>query len=41
MDANEDFVVRGDRFVDVLDFDNVGRTVSGIDGRFHLPRVAR
>src|SRR5271157_4410147 len=35
MDANQDFVVPGNWLFDVLDLDNVRRTVSGIDGRFH------
>jgi len=35
MDANEDFIVRGNRLFDVLDFENVRWAVSGIDGGSH------
>ena len=35
MDANEDFIIRGDRFFDVFDFENVRRAVPRVDGRFH------
>ena len=35
VNANEDFVVVGNRFGDVCDFENVGRTVSGVDRGFH------
>src|SRR5205823_14149193 len=35
MDADEDFIVRGAWFFDILDFKNVGWAVPRVDGRFH------
>jgi len=35
MNANQDFIVPGNRVVDALDFENVRRAVSGIDGGSH------
>ena len=35
MNANKDFIVPGNWLFDVLDFENVRGSVSGIDGGFH------
>ena len=35
MNTNKDFIVPGNRLIDVLDFENVRGAVSGVDGGFH------
>jgi hypothetical protein len=37
MDANKNFIVRGNRLFDVLDLENVWGAVSGVDSGFHTP----